>query len=98
MNAGTIQRDDTPIEFGGNTPSGGKFAEPWDWHGWMADPAHRGDSGFKRKPQTYYHEEGKEASAAAAAAEDAARKTRIQKEVAKCTPPDDDDDDDDDDD
>lgn len=31
--SGFIERDETPVEFGGNTPSGGKFAVPWDMHG-----------------------------------------------------------------
>jgi hypothetical protein len=84
LNAGTLQRDETPVEFGGNTPSGGKFAEPWDWHGWMADPAHRTDT-FKRKTQTYYGSEEEDDD------KNARRKARIQKEVAKCTPPDEED-------
>lgn len=42
------------LEFGGNTPSGGKFAEPWNWHGWTAYPQHSGDTNFKRKAQSYY--------------------------------------------
>ena len=28
------------IEFG-NTPTGGKFAEHWDMHGWTADEEHK---------------------------------------------------------
>ncbi len=71
-NPGFVQHDGSPIEFGGNTPTGGKFAEPWDIHGWTADPKHRGDSGFKTKAKSYY----------------GGRQARIQKEVSKCTPED----------
>ena len=53
-NAGHVERDGSPLEFGGNTPSGGKFAVPWDMHGWTADPEHRGDSGFKTKDKSVY--------------------------------------------
>jgi hypothetical protein len=74
-NPGFVQHDGSPIEFGGNTPTGGKFAEPWDMHGWTADPEHRGDSGFKTKAKSYYD-----------AYDD--RQARIQKEVNKCTPED----------
>mmetsp|Transcript_26346 Transcript_26346/g.62695 ORF Transcript_26346/g.62695 Transcript_26346/m.62695 type:complete len:109 (-) Transcript_26346:380-706(-) len=57
---GFIQRDETPLEFGGNTPSGGKFAVPWDMHGWTADSDHDGPSGFKVKPFSYYDSQEKE--------------------------------------
>ena len=76
-NSGSIQHDGTPIEFGGNTPSGGKFAEPWDMHGWTADPEHKKPSGLKTKTRSVY-------------GEDDDRQARVRKEVAKCTPPDDD--------
>ena len=54
---GFIQRDESDVEFGGNTPSGGKFAVPWDMHGWSADTLHDGPSGFKIKPFSYYDED-----------------------------------------
>jgi hypothetical protein len=75
-NPGFLQQDGTPIEFGGNTPTGGKFAEPWDMHGWTADPKHRTPSGLKVKPKSVYGEEDD-------------RQARVQKEVRKCTPEDD---------
>ncbi|CAJ1943583.1 unnamed protein product [Cylindrotheca closterium] len=75
-NPGTIQRDGSTVEFGGNTPTGGKFAEKWDMHGWSADPEHRGPSGLKTKPKSFYDKM------------DDDRKARIQKEVEKCTPSD----------
>jgi hypothetical protein len=68
-----FQRDGTLIEFGGNTPTGGKFAEPWVMHGWTADAEHGSPSGLKVKPKTFYTEEHD-------------RKARIQKEVEKCDP------------
>lgn len=77
-NPGTLQRDGSPVEFGGNTPTGGKFAEKWDMHGWSADPEHSGPSGFKTKNQSFYDDR-----------KDDDRKARIQKEVEKCTPSDD---------
>ncbi len=72
-NPGFVQHDGSPIEFGGNTPTGGKFAEPWDRHGGTADPEHRGDSGFKTNAKSYYYD----------AHDD--RQARIRKEVSKCT-------------
>lgn len=75
-NPGTLQRDGSAVEFGGNTPTGGKFAEKWDMHGWSADPEHRGDSGFKIKKRSFYDNQEDD------------RKARIQKEVEKCTPSD----------
>ena len=74
-NPGFLQRDGSPIEFGGNTPSGGKFAESWDMHGWTADPDHAGPSGFKTKSKSVY--DG-----------DADRQARIRKKVEQCTPSD----------
>ena len=50
------QEDGSPVEFYGNTPSGGKFASPWSLHGWSADPDHRGNSGFKIKAKSVYDE------------------------------------------
>jgi hypothetical protein len=41
---GFVQHDGSPIEFGGNTPTGGIFAKPWDMHGWTADPEIRGEN------------------------------------------------------
>jgi hypothetical protein len=55
--SGSVQLDGTEVEFGGNTPSGGKFAVPWNLHGWSADPAHDGPSNFKVKPFSYYDED-----------------------------------------
>jgi hypothetical protein len=55
---GFIQKDQSQVEFGGNTPSGGKFAVPWNLHGWSADPKHDGPSNFKVKPFSYYDEAG----------------------------------------
>jgi hypothetical protein len=55
-NAGEIRHDGSPIEFG-NTPSGGKFQEPWKLHGWTADPEHDGDSGFKVKKTSVYDDD-----------------------------------------
>ena len=72
-NPGTLQRDGSPMEFGGNTPTGGKFAEKWDMHGWSADPKHNGPSGFKVKGKSVYDEKDD-------------RQARIKKEVEKCTP------------
>lgn len=80
---GTMHADGSKVEFGGNTPTGGKFAEPWDWHGWTADPQHKGDSGFKRKSRSYYDSDE--------TVKDAERQARIRKEVSKCTPQDEDD-------
>ena len=59
-----MHADSSDIEFGGNTPSGGKFAEPWNWHGWSADPKHKGDSGFKKKSQSYYDQTNNDDAAA----------------------------------
>lgn len=91
-----VQRDDTHVEFGGNTPSGGKFAEPWDMHGWTGDPKHSGDLGFKIRSNSCY--DGKPSTLVKTASKDSERAARVQKEAEKCTPSDEDDDDFDDDD
>ena len=87
-NAGEIQHDGSPVEFG-NTPSGGKFAAPWSLHGWTADPLHRGDSGFKIKDQSVYATATATATATASSGTmeymDEARRARIEKEKCKCS-------------
>jgi hypothetical protein len=56
--SGFLQRDGSEVEFGGNTPSGGKFAVPRDMHDCSADRLHAGPSGFKIKPFSYDYEDG----------------------------------------
>lgn len=92
-NAGTLKRDERfPLEFGGNTPSGGKFSERWYWHGWMADPQHRGDSHFKRKKHSVV-----DAEYDAASEKEKLRQLRSQKDAEYDEEDGDDDDDYDDD-
>lgn len=98
--AGSLQADGSVVEFGGNTPTGGKFAKAWNMHGWVADPDHKGDSGFKKKSQSFYDDDVddvQDGSADDMRNKDSERQARIRKEVLKCTPEEDDDDDDDDD-
>jgi len=38
-------------EFVTNTPSGGKFREPWGMHGWTIDPKHRSDPRANAAPE-----------------------------------------------
>jgi hypothetical protein len=81
-----MHADGSPVEFGGNTPTGGKFAQPWDWHGWSADPKHRGDSGFNRKSQSYYDDEDKTLHAKPVSArrlKSAPRRTRMPSKKTK---------------
>ena len=96
--SGSLQADGSAVEFGGNTPTGGKFAKPWNMHGWTADPEHQGDSGFMKKFQSFYDGDVQDGTAANKLDKDAEHQARIREEVLKCTPEEDDDDDDDDDD
>lgn len=45
-----IQHDNSEVEFG-NTPSGGKFAEPWGLHGFTTDPKHQSDPRAHVEPE-----------------------------------------------
>jgi sulfite oxidase len=46
-----VQHDNTENEFA-NTPSGGKFTEPWGQHGWTIDPAHQTDPKAHVEPES----------------------------------------------
>lgn len=39
---GSITHDNSEIEFA-NTPSGGRYSQPWGQHGWTTDPKHQTD-------------------------------------------------------
>jgi len=45
-----IQHDNSEIEFA-NTPSGGKFAQPWDAHGFTTDPKHQTNPRARIEPE-----------------------------------------------
>ena len=42
LSKGRQVHDGSEVEFG-NTPTGGKFLEPWEMHGWTADKDHQTD-------------------------------------------------------
>eukprot|EP00521_Asterionellopsis_glacialis_P020673 CAMPEP_0195337800 /NCGR_PEP_ID=MMETSP0708-20121125/17130_1 /TAXON_ID=33640 /ORGANISM="Asterionellopsis glacialis, Strain CCMP134" /LENGTH=49 /DNA_ID=CAMNT_0040408901 /DNA_START=3 /DNA_END=152 /DNA_ORIENTATION=+ len=45
-----MAHDNTEEEFG-NTPSGGKFDQPWGMHGWTIDPDHQSDPRAHVEPE-----------------------------------------------
>lgn len=47
----SVSHDNTEEEFQ-NTPSGGKFAHPWDSHGWTTDPKHQSDPKAHVEPES----------------------------------------------
>mmetsp|Transcript_7532 Transcript_7532/g.10961 ORF Transcript_7532/g.10961 Transcript_7532/m.10961 type:complete len:506 (-) Transcript_7532:150-1667(-) len=50
---GVVMHDTSEEEFS-NTPSGGKFKEPWDMHGWTTDPKHQSDPRTKVAPEAQH--------------------------------------------
>lgn len=46
-----VTHDNTEPEFG-NTPSGGKFVQPWGQHGWTIDPDHQTDPKAHVEPES----------------------------------------------
>ena len=90
------QHDGSPIEFYGNTPTGGRFASPWSLHGWTADPQHSGDSGFKIKKKSIYDDDGApddEDLKEKQAKKRLEREAMLAQSAKSCAIPDDDDDD-----
>lgn len=47
----SVVHDNSEIEFA-NTPTGGKFDQPWGGHGWTTDPKHQTDPRAHVEPES----------------------------------------------